>query len=111
MKTFLKWAALAPVLAIVLVFSVVNRQPVRVIFDPFGGANSGLSATVPLFLALFAAAILGVFLGGAAAWIGQARHRRGERAAQAELARLRVERDRLAAQASASTPSIGRTAA
>jgi len=91
MKTFLKWLVLAPLLVVVLVFAVVNRGVVTVSFDPFGGASSGLSMSAPLFVVLFVTAIIGVIVGGVAAWFEQGRHRRAARELRAELARLRAE--------------------
>jgi uncharacterized integral membrane protein len=95
MKSFLKWLALAPIFVIVLVFAVVNRRPVQILFDPFGDPASGLSLTAPLCVELFASTFVGVILGGAATWLGQSKHRRAVREARAEAGRLRAENDRL----------------
>lgn len=111
MKSFLKWLVLAPILVVVLVFAVVNRHEVTVSFDPFGSASSGLSLTMPLFLALFLAAMVGVLLGGAATWFEQGRHRRLARDSRAELARLRAEGDRFRLQPPLVAHSEDRTAA
>jgi uncharacterized integral membrane protein len=95
MKSFLTWLALAPVAVVLLVFAVVNRRPVPIIFDPFGDPTSGLSVAAPLFVELFVAAFVGVVLGGVATWFGQGRYRRAAREARAETARLRAENERL----------------
>ncbi|MGH6665325.1 MAG: LapA family protein [Pseudolabrys sp.] len=79
-------------LAIVLVaFAVVNRQAVTVSFDPFSSASPAYVATLPLFLIVFAALILGVLIGGFAAWLRQAKHRRNARRLEAEVRALRDE--------------------
>jgi uncharacterized integral membrane protein len=95
MKTFLKWLALAPLILVALVFAVVNRHLVTIVFDPFNNDIPGLSLTVPLFLALFLSAMIGVIFGGVATWLSQGRHRRSAREARAELANLRAQADRL----------------
>ena len=72
-------------LAIVFVaFAVANRHSVVVTLDPFDQAHPALAVTVPLFALLLGVAIAGVVLGGAAAWIRQAKWRRAARLAQAQ---------------------------
>ena len=93
MKSFLKWLVIAPVLILVLAFSVVNRQSVTVVFDPFGNPSSGLSLTAPLFMVFFVTAMIGAVLGGVATWIGQARIRHALRDARAEIGKLRAEKE------------------
>ena len=81
-------------LAIVFVaFAVANRHSVVVTLDPFDQAHPALAVTVPLFALLLGVAIAGVVLGGAAAWIRQAKWRRAARLAQARA--LAAELDRL----------------
>lgn len=99
MKALLKWIALAPLAAVLVTFAVINRQPVTVTFDPFGGGRVPLAVTAPLFVVLGVAAMIGVIAGGIATWFGQARHRRIARRARAEIERLRAENERLAAVA------------
>ena len=87
---FLKFLVLAPLAAVILIFAFANREWVTINFDPVG--ISGLTPVqAPLFLILLIAAALGVIAGGATTWIGQGRHRRAAREAQAEAARLRAE--------------------
>ena len=99
MKTLLKWIVLAPLAAALLVFALVNRQDVTVAFDPFGGNSPALAVTLPLFVVLGLAAMIGVVIGGVATWFGQARHRRAARQARVELERLKAENQRLSAAA------------
>ena len=88
MRGFLRLLVLAPILIVLLVFAVVNRQSIAITFDPFGDQRSGLTLHAPLFLALFGAMAVGVVVGGVATWLSQGRHRRAERSARSELARL-----------------------
>jgi uncharacterized integral membrane protein len=70
-------AVLVVPLAVILVaFAVANRQAVTVSFDPFSAADPAYAATLPLFILIFVLVILGVIVGGVAAWLRQARWRR-----------------------------------
>lgn len=99
MKTLLRWIALAPLAAALLVFALVNRPDTTVTFDPFGGNSAALTFTQPLFVMLGSAGMIGVAAGGIATWLAQGRRRRAARQALAELARLRAENERLNAAA------------
>src|SRR5262249_56801764 len=57
------------------------------------------SRAVPLFALLLALLLLGVIVGGVAAWLRQGKWRRAARLAQGEARELRVELDRLRRQA------------
>ncbi|MEW6256624.1 MAG: lipopolysaccharide assembly protein LapA domain-containing protein [Pseudomonadota bacterium] len=71
-----------PLCIIVVALAVANRRPVPVSLDPFSPDTSALTVQVPLFLILFGAVIVGVILGGVAAWLGQGRFRREARRAR-----------------------------
>jgi uncharacterized integral membrane protein len=101
MKTFLKWLLLLPVCVLTLVFAIANRHVVTVVFDPFGD-NQGMHLTAPLFIILFLAVMVGVLLGGTAAWLAQGKYRRSAKAARSDLARIRDETERLRSQVAAS---------
>ena len=82
-----------PLAVVIIAFAVANRQAVTVSFDPFSAVSPAYAATLPLFAVIFAALILGVLIGGIAAWIGQSRWRRASRRLDAELRALRQETD------------------
>jgi uncharacterized integral membrane protein len=82
-----------PLAIIIVAFAVANRQMVTVSFDPFSSASPAYAATVPLFVLIFILLIVGVIVGGVAAWIGQAKWRRGARALDDEVRKLRSEVD------------------
>lgn len=89
---------LIPLALAIALFAVSNRSPVLLGFDPLGAQPPMFAYPMPLFLALLAALILGVIIGGVAAWSAQrkwrrrARHAAAElRSAQAELAILRKQ--------------------
>jgi hypothetical protein len=76
-------------------------------FDPFSATSPAYAATVPLSVMIFALLILGVVVGGVAAWIRQAKWRRTARRLDGEVRALHQEMDairrRFAPEASATT--------
>jgi uncharacterized integral membrane protein len=80
------------VLALVLIaFAVANRQVVSVSLDPFDQANPALVLSQPLYLVIFALLIVGVVLGGCAAWLRQSKWRTRARRAEAQVNVLRAQ--------------------
>ena len=82
-----------PLAAVIIAFAVANRQAVTVSFDPFSATAPAYAATLPLFVVIFAVLILGVLIGGIAAWLGQGKWRRAARKLDAELRSLQQEAD------------------
>lgn len=82
-----------PLAAVIVAFAVANRQAVTVSFDPFSATAPAYAATLPLFAVIFAVLILGVVVGGIAAWLGQGKWRRAASKLDAELRALRQETD------------------
>ncbi len=87
-----------PLAMIMIAFAVANRQMVTVSFDPFFSTAPAYAASLPLFLLIFVVLIFGVIIGGIAAWIGQAKWRRGARQLDAEVRQLRSEVDSIEAR-------------
>ena len=81
-----------PLAVVIVAFVVANRQAVTVSFDPFSAASPAYAATVPLFVVIFVVLILGVLIGGVAAWIRQSKWRRSARRLDAEV---RTQHDEL----------------
>ena len=98
-----------PLALAIIAFAVANRQSVTVSFDPFSSTSPAYAATLPLFLLIFVLLILGVLVGGAAAWIGQAKWRRRARKLDADVRTLHQEleavRRRFAPEQPPATPS------
>jgi uncharacterized integral membrane protein len=92
-RKIVTWIVIIPLAAIMIAFAVANRQAVTVSFDPFSAVSPAYAATLPLFVVLFAAAILGVLVGGSAAWIGQGKWRRAARRLDGEVRALHEEID------------------
>jgi len=95
MKGIIKAIVLVPFALVFLVFAVSNRADVSVVLDPFGVTGQWAQVSVPLFLVMIAAALLGVLVGGAGAWWAQRKARERVRIAQREVDSLRQELDRL----------------
>ena len=87
------WIVLAPLAAVIVAFAVANRQTVTVSFDPFSSASPAYAATLPLFAVILAALILGVIVGGVAAWLRQGKWRRRARQLDGEVRALHEELD------------------
>lgn len=82
-----------PLLVIVVAFAVANRQLVTVSFDPFASTDSASAVTLPLFVIIFVLLIIGVIIGGAAAWLRQGAWRRSARRLDAQVRDLHGEID------------------
>jgi flagellar basal body-associated protein FliL len=104
MTGFLKALILVPLGFLVILLAIANRGLVTISFDPFSTVDPLLSYTLPLWLALFAALVLGVVVGGVAAWLVQAKHRKAERQYKREADNLRREVE--SARASTSAPAL-----
>ena len=91
------WFPVSLVAFVLLVtLCVANREPVRLVLDPFRPDAPVISMTVPLYAYLVAALTLGVIVGGAATWFGQSRWRRTARIKAQDAMRWQAEADRLA---------------
>lgn len=88
-KRIIAVVVLVPLAVIIIALSVANRHSVSLTLDPFHPGNPALSYSAPLFVWLFAALILGLVVGGAAVWFGQAKHRKMSRQRGKEADRLR----------------------
>ena len=82
---------LIPLVVVLVAFAVVNRHAVTVSFDPFSSAHPAYAVTLPLFVAVFSALILGVLIGGFAAWLRQGKWRRTVRRLDADVRLLQQE--------------------
>lgn len=91
MRKFFTALVLIPVAIIFIVFAVANRHLVTVSFDPFNSSNPSVGVTLPLFVVIILAAILGVIAGGMATWFRQGRWRRAARLHEADARLARTE--------------------
>ncbi|HEY5217741.1 MAG TPA: LapA family protein [Pseudolabrys sp.] len=94
-----------PLAAIIIAFAVANRQAVTVSFDPFSTTSPAYAATLPLFVLLFVVLILGVIIGGIAAWIRQSKWRRVARQLDADVRALHDELETISRRFGAPEPA------
>jgi uncharacterized integral membrane protein len=104
MRKFLTALIVIPLGLLFVVFAVANRHFVTVSFDPFNSADPALALSLPLFVLLILAAILGVLAGGIATWFGQHRWRKAARQHEADARSVRAELADLRAQTAPSRP-------
>ena len=75
-----------PLAVVIVAFAVANRQIVTVSFDPFGAEHPAASLTLPLFALIIVLLIVGVVIGGIAAWLRHGKWRRTARRLDARSA-------------------------
>jgi uncharacterized integral membrane protein len=80
-----------PLAVVIIALAVANRQIVTVSLDPFSAEHPAASVTLPLFGLIIVLLIVGVLIGGIAAWLGQGRWRRTVRRLEREAGALRTE--------------------
>jgi len=97
MKAFFKALVLVPVALIIVLFSVANRAPVRVSFDPISRDAPAFALDLPLFAVILAAIAVGILIGGFASWLAQGKHRKAARVNRREADKLRNEAQSLRA--------------
>jgi uncharacterized integral membrane protein len=107
----LVWFPIALVAAALLItLAVANRDPVRMVLDPFRPDAPVISLTLPFYAYLLGALTLGVVLGGVATWLGQGRWRKTARLKTQDAMRWQAEADRLSrerdAQVAVSRPLV-----
>ena len=86
---------LVPLVIVFVAFAVANRQIIAVSFDPFDQAHPAYAVSLPLFALVFVLLILGVLIGGVAAWLRQGKWRRAARRLDAEARELHNEIDEI----------------
>lgn len=107
MIRFLKALVLIPLAIVLVLLAVANRSPVALSLDPFSRGTPEIAFQAPLFAIILVSLAVGMMVGGAAAWLSQAKHRRARRRYSREAHHLRGEAERLRAQAiSSGLPAI-----
>ena len=96
-----------PAALLLITLAVSNRHAVRLVLDPFRPEQPALAIEMPLYVYIFAALIVGVFLGGAATWFSQSHWRKSARSRAQDALRWRAEADRLARERDESIETAG----
>lgn len=86
MRSLVTWLIVIPLLLIVAAFAIANRDLVWLGLDPFAPDSAGMR--LPLFVVAFFFLLLGILIGGAAAWFTQGKWRRLARQRAQEKAAL-----------------------
>ena len=105
MGRLLQLVLLVPIGIALIVFGVANRQAVIVSLDPFTPDDPSLALSVPLFMLIFAVLLIGVLVGGIAAWVSQGSWRAEARTSRAEARRWRARADEIEARRKADAPA------
>ncbi|MCV3767167.1 LapA family protein [Rhizobium sp. TRM95796] len=90
----LKLVILIPVALVLILLSVANRHAATLALNPFEPADQALSLTLPFFIFLLIAVMIGVVIGSFATWYAQGRHRKRARDEAFEARKWREEADR-----------------
>jgi uncharacterized integral membrane protein len=85
-----------PVALLLITLAVSNRHSVKLVLDPFRPERPALALEMPLYFFLFGALVVGVMIGGWAAWAGQSHWRKSARQRAQDAMKWRAEADRLA---------------
>lgn len=89
----MRWLLLAPLLALVVLFALSNRQQVAIGLWPLD-----LTWQVSVSVAVLGVGALGFLLGALMVWLGAMGHRRRARRAEADLRRAERELEALRAR-------------
>ena len=95
---------LVPLGVVIIAFAVANRQVVTVSLDPFGADEPAASVALPLFALIILLLVVGVLIGGVAAWLRQGKWRRSARRLEREVHDLQRKVETL--EGSAGEPTI-----
>jgi uncharacterized integral membrane protein len=116
LRRALSYLIVFPIAVVLIALGVVNAHYVELILDPFRPETPALSVSLPFYVFLFAAVVVGIVIGGWVTWRSQAHWRREARRRTAEAQRWQAEADRLARerdkmlkeQAALAAPTQGR---
>lgn len=86
---------LIPLALLIVGFAVANRQSVTISFDPFNASHPAYALTLPLFGIILLLVIVGVIIGGVAAWLRQGKWRSAARRCEAENHEILAENAQL----------------
>jgi uncharacterized integral membrane protein len=82
---------LVPLVIILVMFAVANRETITITFDPFDSVQPAFAFKLPLYLLIFALIAIGVVIGGLTTWFKQHKWRTRARRAEAETRALREQ--------------------
>ena len=96
-KRIISLLILIPIAIVLIVLSVANRQAVTLALNPFDRGDQVMSVTLPFFIFLFFAIIVGMIIGSLVTWWNQGKYRSRARSSKKEAVKWHKEADRLKA--------------
>ena len=92
MWRFIKFLCFLPIALVVVGVAMANRQEVSIFLDPTGRLfEQPVSFPVPLYLLVFGCLIVGIIIGGWAAWLTQGKNRRQKTEYRQEVEKLKYD--------------------
>jgi uncharacterized integral membrane protein len=82
---------LVPLAVVFILFAVANREMITLSLDPFDATRPAFTYRMPLFILIFVLLLVGILVGGTAAWFRQSKWRRIVRQLRSENRLLRAE--------------------
>ena len=80
-----------PVAILLILLSVANRQQVQMSLDPFNSVEPAFAFSLPFFVFLFAAVLIGMIIGSMATWFKQGKYRKTARREASEVVKWQSE--------------------
>lgn len=94
MRKLISLVILLPLALVILVVSVANRHVVTLALNPFDPADPVLALSLPFFVFLFLAVMVGVVIGSVVTWFRQGHYRKAARNEAHAARRWREEADK-----------------
>jgi len=91
LRKFLNLFFLVPLAIVLILLSVANRHWVMFSIDPLNTENPAFSLSLPFFVFIFLALIIGAIIGSTLTWFAQSKYRRALREKSYEANRLQRE--------------------
>jgi len=101
LRRALHWIIGVPIVALIVIFAVANRQWIEVSLDPLSRETPRLAVSMPLWSLFFCGIFVGLIAGWLACWFAQKKWRRAAREARVELQRGQDEISRLKRESAA----------
>lgn len=79
MRKFMNFFILAPIAIILILLSVANRHWVTFSLDPLNTEAPAFALSLPFFVFMFAALMIGAIMGSCLTWFAQGKHRKALR--------------------------------
>lgn len=80
-----------PIAVALILLSVANRTPITMSLDPFRPESPAFAITLPFFVYIFAALIIGLLLGGVVTWLRQGKNRKTAREQRIEAGKWKKD--------------------